>query len=64
MAEPLRCISKKHAEVIDDHTIEIKCSSRFCGAGRGIVILHRFDLISKSCTTRIFRDPFKKETAP
>lgn len=62
MATPLRCSSKKHAEVINDHTIEVKCSSRFCGAGRGVVVLHRFDLISGKSTTRTFRDPpIKKE---
>jgi hypothetical protein len=61
MATPLRCSSKKHAEVINDHTIEVKCSSRFCGAGRGVVILHRFDLTTGKSTTRIYRDPIKKK---
>jgi len=43
----LRCDSKKHALLlVDDHTVEIKCNSRFCGHRRGTVVLHRFDLAS------------------
>jgi hypothetical protein len=45
MAE-LRCPSKKHGEVIDDHTVEVKCNSTFCGAGPGFVVLHQFDLVT------------------
>lgn len=40
----LRCSSKKHGVMIDDHTVEVKCDSRFCGAAPGIVVLHKFDL--------------------
>lgn len=57
MATPLRCPSKKHAEVISDHVVEIKCSSRFCGARKGRVILHRFDLATGEMTTRTFAEP-------
>ena len=39
----LRCASKKHGEADGDGHIIVKCSSKFCGAGPGIVILHYFD---------------------
>jgi hypothetical protein len=42
--QELRCESKKHGVVIDDHTVEVKCDSRFCGARSGVIVLHRFDL--------------------
>lgn len=57
----LRCPSKKHAVLISDHVIEVKCNSRFCGARRGVVVLHRFDLISLQMTTHTFTDPARKE---
>lgn len=54
----LRCSSKKHGELTDEGLFEVKCSSRFCGAGPGVVVLHRFNpqtgLIVK---TLRFRDP-------
>lgn len=57
MATPLRCKSKKHGELIGDHVVEVKCSSRFCGARRGVVVLHRFNLLNLEMTTRVFSDP-------
>lgn len=45
MSQDLRCDSKKLAVLVTpaaDGVIEIKCDSRFCGAGRGVVVLHRF----------------------
>jgi hypothetical protein len=44
----LRCPSKKHGEVLDDHTVEVKCDSRFCGAAPGTVVLHKFDTRSNT----------------
>lgn len=53
----LRCDSKKHGE-LDDEYIEFKCSSRFCGAGPGIVVIHRFRKTTGSLETTLrFRDP-------
>ena len=43
MSTDLSCKSKKHAILISPGIIEVKCSSRFCGAGAGVVVLHRFD---------------------
>lgn len=42
----LRCDSKKHGEIIDDHIVEIKCNSKFCGAEPGIVVLHQFNAVT------------------
>ena len=59
----LRCEAKKHGEV-DDLVVEIKCSSRFCGAGPGVVVIHRFDARTGELTeTRRFKDPTRKERA-
>jgi len=59
----LRCDNKKFAELADDGYIEVKCSSRFCGAAPGVVVLHRFDpLTGELITTKRFRDPVPVET--
>lgn len=56
----VRCEHKKHGE-IDDGLLEVKCDSRFCGAGPGIVVLHQFDASSgKLMKTMKFKNP-KKE---
>lgn len=57
----LRCEAKKHGE-IGDGVVEIKCSSRFCGAGPGVVVLHRFSTATgELMETRRFKDPNRKE---
>lgn len=40
----IRCAHKLHGRIIEpgEAVVEFKCSSRFCGAAEGIVILHRF----------------------
>lgn len=56
----LRCQAKKHGE-LDDGFVEIKCSSRFCGAGPGVVVIHRFDAnTGELAGTRRFKDPARK----
>lgn len=39
----LRCAHKLHGIIRDDGTVEVKCDSKFCGHGPGVVVLHRFD---------------------
>jgi hypothetical protein len=56
----LRCDSKKHGERVDDHTVEIKCSSRFCGAEPGVIVLHQFNLATGETKTRRFKQPHLK----
>lgn len=53
----LRCGAKKHGELNDGH-FDVKCSSRFCGAEPGVVVIHRFDaLTGELIGTQRFRDP-------
>jgi hypothetical protein len=62
MREDLRCDSKKFGELLDDSVIEVKCSSKFCGASAGLVILHRFDLrTGKLMETLRFREPDREK---
>lgn len=57
----LRCDFKKHGELHED-TVEVKCSSRYCGARAGVVVLHRFSIDNgKLMDTLRFRDPMYKE---
>lgn len=59
----LRCPAKKHAE-LEDSILEVKCGSRFCGAGPGVVVVHRFDAITGELVeTRQFKDPIRKGRA-
>lgn len=44
MTRELRCDAKKHGELDDEGHLEVKCSSRFCGAKPGTIVLHKFDL--------------------
>lgn len=54
----LRCDSKKFGELTEDGVLEVKCSSKFCGAAPAVVVLHRFDpLTGELLSTRRFRDP-------
>lgn len=56
----LRCGAKKHGE-LDDGYVEIKCSSRFCGAGPGVVVIHRFDAATGDLRETLqFKDPIRK----
>jgi hypothetical protein len=57
----LRCGAKKHG-VLDDDVIEVKCDSRFCGAGPGMIVLHRFSASTGELVeTRQFKDPRKEK---
>lgn len=59
----LRCHFKLHGIVIEPGVFEVKCNSHLCGAGRGVVILHRFDLgTGQLIKTLVFHDtPIRKE---
>ena len=55
----LRCPAKKHGE-LGEKFIEHKCNSRFCGAGTGVVVIHRFDIhTAELVETLRFKDPRK-----
>lgn len=58
----LRCAAKLHG-VLDEDTgiLEVKCSSRFCGAGPGVVVLHRWDTRNNEpLDTQRFKDPAER----
>lgn len=53
----LRCPSRLHGREVDN-TIEVKCDSRRCGAGRGVVVLHYFDSTTHELVkTKKFSNP-------
>lgn len=53
----LRCHSKLHGIIVGDNFIEFKCKSRWCGAGPGIAVIHRFDMKTGEPTTKLYKDP-------
>lgn len=60
----LKCPGNKlHGLVIEEDdvkpqgTIEFRCSSRWCGAQTGTVVLHRFNLSTGEVHTRRYREP-------
>ena len=55
----LRCDNKKHGELLeDDHLIEVKCNSRFCGAAAGVIVLHYFNTTTGALVrTKTFTEP-------
>lgn len=59
----LRCPNKKQAEVVGEAwgIVETRCDSRFCGAGAGVAILHRFDLATgELVSTTAYKIPQRK----
>lgn len=57
----LRCSSKLHGR-LEGKFLEVKCGSRWCGAGPGVVVIHRFSLANgKLDSTQRYKDP-RKET--
>lgn len=60
--DELRCDNKLHGIIVEPGVVEVRCSSRFCGAGREAVVLHRFDVGSgKLIDTQRFKEPRRKE---
>lgn len=54
----VRCRHKKHGEIHEGTILEIRCQSRFCGAGNGVVVIHRWSLPSgERLNDKQFRDP-------
>jgi hypothetical protein len=59
----LRCAKKLHG-ILDDGILEVKCNSRFCGAGEGIVVIHRFNTqTGELVSTNRFKDPERRPSA-
>jgi hypothetical protein len=52
-----RCAERLHFKLIGD-IAEVKCKSKRCGAGRGNVILHRFNIRTGNLVETLeFKDP-------
>lgn len=62
--DELRCeTGKLHGVMVSPGVIEFKCNSTHCGAGSGVVVLHRFDgLTGELISTDRFAEPPRKET--
>jgi hypothetical protein len=63
MITELRCGGNMHGKLdIVNGKLEVKCRRRGCGAKRGVVVLHTFELSTgKMVGTRKFADPVGKE---
>lgn len=60
MEGELRCPSRIQGIITSSGLLEIKCRSKACGAKRGVVVLHYFDLSSGELVpvdTKILTDP-------
>jgi hypothetical protein len=54
----LRCPHKLHGMMVKEGVLEVKCDSRFCGHGPGVVVLHRFDVTTgELLETKSFKNP-------
>lgn len=52
----LRCASKLYGIVVRPGVLEVKCNSRFCGARKGVVVLHWFEMdTGKLLNTKEFK---------
>lgn len=59
MNHELRC-NKLHGILVEGTTlVEIACKSRLCGAGPGVVVLHRFDVAQQGrlVSTKMYKNP-------
>lgn len=59
----LRCGNTMHGKLdVVDGQLEVKCGRRSCGAKRGVVVLHTFNLATgKLVRTDRFADPIRNE---
>lgn len=57
----IRCDGNKlHAQIVDGF-LEVRCRSQFCGYKSGVIIIHRFDLVSgKLVKTDPYSEPRKE----
>jgi hypothetical protein len=53
----LRCGAKMHG-LLEESYVEVRCRSTFCGAGKGVVVLHRFSTVNGVLLeTKRYKDP-------
>jgi hypothetical protein len=54
----LRCDNGIKFGELEYSVLQVKCRSARCGAGRGVVVIHSFDLLTgKMVGTDRYRDP-------
>lgn len=58
----LRCGGTMHGKLsLVDGKLEVKCGRRICGARRGVVVLHTFDINSGDMVgTQKYADPIRE----
>lgn len=60
MERELRCAGNKLYGIVVDEattgTLEVRCTSRFCGKQEGVVVLHRFDLSNGKYVTKRYKE--------
>lgn len=66
MLIPLRCPQDMYGNFDDEElTLEVKCKRRRCGAGLGVIVLHKISLkegqVGKLVSTKRFADPNKRK---
>lgn len=60
----LRCGNSILFGVVDGPVLEVKCRSSRCGAGPGVVVLHRFSLPTGDLIdTQTYKNPKKENIA-
>lgn len=59
----LRCAGTMHGKLdIHNGKLEVKCGRRGCGAGRGVVVLHTFDVTTGNLVgTKRYADPIRNQ---
>lgn len=57
----VRCDNKLHA-VLDGSVLEVRCNSRWCGKRPGVVVIHRFNILTgELIETLRYKDPVRPE---
>lgn len=61
----LRCGHRCHGVLVEPGLLEVRCTSKLCGAKPGTVVLHRFDaLTGELVRTLTFTDPDRNAGGP
>lgn len=54
----LRCANGIMFGKLEDGVLEVKCRSAYCGASRGVVVIHQFSTLTGDLLETLrFRDP-------
>lgn len=61
----LRCDNSILFGVVDGNILEVKCRSARCGAGKGVVVIHRFSLPGgELIATKQYKNPPNPKGSP